>query len=77
MAFVPDFNGSSTILPLGDGSFETGIVVGVVFCFDGEVAYVAGFGDAFGYCPAFEYAVFFESKVIVECSGVVFLDDVD
>ncbi len=77
MAFVPDFNGSSAILPLWDGSFETGIVIGVVFGFDGEVAYIGGFGDAFGYGPAFEHAVFFEAEVIVECSGVVFLDDVD
>ncbi len=43
----------------------------------GQSSDAGGEGRLFRDGPAFENAVFFESEIVVEVGGIVFLDDVD
>src|SRR5579862_959190 len=74
-AAIPDKHGAGTVLALRNRPFEGAVIERMIFDMNGE-ALLAGYetGTARNR-PAFQHAVEFEPKVIMQARRVVFLHD--
>lgn len=62
---VPDDDGATAILALGNDAFEVFVVVGMVFDKHGQVLDGGVHGRAFGDGPAFQDAFYFQTEIIM------------
>jgi hypothetical protein len=74
-AVIPDDDLTGAVLTLGNGPLELPVVERVILDVDREVIGLGVHRQALGQRPRHEHAVAFESKVPVQRSGVVLLDD--
>ena len=75
VAAIPELDGASTILPLGDRAFEVTIVERMVLDLDGQPLDRRIERRAFGHRPRLERAIELEAKIVVESRRVVTLND--
>lgn len=74
-AGVPDDHLAAAILPFGDLAVEGQVFQRVVLGVHGQVVDRGGVRQVLGYRPAHQHTVAFEPKVVMQASGMVFLDD--
>ncbi|MNZ55952.1 hypothetical protein D3C78_738880 [compost metagenome] len=75
-ATVPDDDITGAVMPFGYAALEVGVVERVVLDMHRQAADLRVKRWSFGDCPAFQGAIEFQAKVIVQVAGVVFLDAV-
>ena len=71
---VPDDHVTGAVVPLGNVAFETGVVQRVILDVHGQAFHAGIEGWPLGNRPAFQGAIEFQAKVVVQVAGVVFLD---
>ena len=74
-ARVPDDDLSAAVLPPRDGALEGGVLQRVILGVHGQMIDRRGVGQVLGHRPRDQHAVAFQPEVVVQATGVVFLDD--
>ena len=76
-ATIPDQDVTCSVLAFGDLAFEVRVAEGMILDVDGQPSLARFHRRAFGDGPAFKYTVGFQSKIIMQVRGVVFLHHED
>jgi len=73
-AFVPDFDLAGAVQSFGDISFRIYVTKRMVIYLNGQSSNTGLRGRALGHGPALQYAFHFQPEIIVQTTGMVFLD---
>ncbi|MNH07305.1 hypothetical protein D3C79_666960 [compost metagenome] len=73
-AAIPDDHIACTVMAFGDMAFEVGVVQRVVLHVHGQAAHLGVQRRPFGDGPAFQRAIEFQAKVVMQVAGIVLLD---
>ncbi len=71
---IPNHHGAAAVLTFGNGAFEVAVVERMIFDFNGEALDLRIDGRTLGDGPGFEYAIEFETKIVMQSRCVVLLD---
>ena len=72
---IPELDRAAAVLSLRDRSFEIAIIERMVFDFDREALLVGVERGALGDRPRLEHPIELETQIIVQATGVMFLND--
>src|SRR5580700_2162276 len=72
---VPHHYGAASVLPLGDDAFESSIIQGMILNSHGQPFDRWIKRGSFGNCPRQQHSLPFETKVVVQVTGLMLLNN--
>jgi hypothetical protein len=73
--FIPDFDLAGAVQAFGNVSFEIYVTHRMIIYLNGQSSNTGLRRRAFGHGPTLQYALHFQPEIIVQATGMVFLDD--